>query len=69
VFPAKIVTEVTPYTNFYQAEDYHQDNGTTLKVNAGYVEFFDLPKIANLKAMFPDVWRDKPVLVFASNET
>jgi peptide-methionine (S)-S-oxide reductase len=69
VYPAKIVTEVTPYTNFYQAEDYHQDNGTTLKVNAGYVEFFDLPKIANLKAMFPEVWRDKPVLVFASNET
>jgi peptide-methionine (S)-S-oxide reductase len=69
VFPAKIVTEVTPYTNFYQAEDYHQDNGTTLKVNAGYVEFFDLPKIANLKAMFPEVWRDKPVLVFASNQS
>jgi peptide-methionine (S)-S-oxide reductase len=69
VFPAKIVTEVTPYTNFYQAEDYHQDNATTLKVNRGYLEFFDLPKIANLKATFPNLWRDKPVLVFASNES
>jgi peptide-methionine (S)-S-oxide reductase len=69
VYPAKIVTEVTPYTNFYQAEDYHQDNGTTLKVNAGYVEFFDLPKIANLKAMFPEVWREKPYVVFASNQS
>jgi peptide-methionine (S)-S-oxide reductase len=67
VFPAKIVTEVTPYTNFYQAEDYHQDNATTLKVNAGYVQHFDLPKIANLKAIFPALWRDQPVLVFASN--
>ena len=67
VFPATIVTEVTPYTNFYQAEDYHQDNATTLKVNAGYVEFFDLPKIANLKAMFPEVWREKPYVVFAAN--
>ena len=44
VFPAKIVTEVTPYTNFYQAEDYHQDNATTLKVNPGYIQFFDLPE-------------------------
>jgi peptide-methionine (S)-S-oxide reductase len=69
IFPAKIVTEVTPYTNFYQAEDYHQDNATTLNVNAGYIQFFDLPKIANLKAAFPDVWRDKPVLVFASNQS
>jgi peptide-methionine (S)-S-oxide reductase len=69
VFPAKIVTEVTPYTNFYQAEDYHQDNATTLNVNAGYVRYFDLPKIANLKVMFPNYWRDKPQLVFASNET
>ncbi len=68
-FPAPIVTEVTPYTNFFQAEDYHQDNATTLRTNPGYIQYFDLPKIANLKAMFPDIWRDKPVLVFASNET
>ncbi|HVY21630.1 MAG TPA: peptide-methionine (S)-S-oxide reductase MsrA [Bauldia sp.] len=66
-FPDKIVTEVTPYTNFYQAEDYHQDNATTLNVNPGYIQYFDLPKIANLKTAFPDVWRDKPVLVFAAN--
>ena len=69
VFPAKIVTTVTPYTNFFQAEDYHQDNATTLKVNVGYLQYFDLPKIANLKTTFPDLWREKPVLVFASNET
>jgi peptide-methionine (S)-S-oxide reductase len=67
VYPAKIVTEVTPYTNFFQAEDYHQDNATTLNVNAGYIEYFDLPKIANLKTTFPDLWHDKPQLVFASN--
>ena len=67
VFPAKIVTEVTPSTSFYRAEDYHQDNGITLKVNAAYVEYFDVPKIANLKVMYPDVWQEKPQLVFASN--
>jgi peptide-methionine (S)-S-oxide reductase len=63
----KIVTEVTGYTNFYKAEDYHQDNGTTLKVNAGYVQFWDVPKVEALKSMFPNVWRDKPYLVFSSN--
>ena len=67
VYPSKIVTEVTPYSNFYQAEDYHQDNATTLKVNLGYLQFYDLPKIANLKSHYPDLWRDKPVVVFAEN--
>lgn len=67
VFPAKIVTEVTPYTNFYQAEDYHQDAATTISISPGYITFWDLPKIANLKAMYPEVWRDKPQLVFAAN--
>jgi peptide-methionine (S)-S-oxide reductase len=66
-FPEKIVTEVTPYTNFYQAEDYHQDATTTISINPGYITYNDLPKIANLKAMFPEVWREKAVLVFASN--
>ena len=66
VYAAKIVTEVTPYTNFYQAEDYHQDFAT-LHLDNGYIAFNDLPKIANLKAMFQDVWKDKPQLVFAAN--
>jgi peptide-methionine (S)-S-oxide reductase len=67
LFPKKIVTEVTPYTNFYQAEDYHQDATTTIDINPGYITHFDLPKIANLKKVFPDVWSDKARLVFASN--
>ena len=40
---------------------------TTLKINPGYLAAYDLPKIANLKAMFPDVWREKPYVVFAEN--
>jgi peptide-methionine (S)-S-oxide reductase len=67
VFRAKIVTEVTPYSNFYQAEDYHQDATTTININPGYITAMDLPKIANLKTMFPEVWHEKPQLVFASN--
>ena len=68
VFPEPIVTEVTPYSTFYQAEDYHQDYAT-LHPNQPYIFYNDLPKIAALKATFPDLWRDKPVLVFAANQS
>jgi len=67
VFSGKIVTEVTPYTNFFQAEDYHQDAATTININPGYITAMDLPKIANLKKLFPELWSEKPRLVFASN--
>ncbi len=63
-FPEKIVTQLTPLgsTGFYAAEAYHQDYAT-LHPNQPYIAMFDRPKIANLKAMMPDVYRDKPVLV------
>ena len=67
VFPEKVVTEVTPYTNFFQAEDYHQDAATTIDINPGYILFYDVPKIAALKATFPALYREKPVLVFAQD--
>jgi peptide-methionine (S)-S-oxide reductase len=67
IYPARIVTEVTPYSNFYEAEDYHQDNAYTLKVNPDYLQYFDLPKIADMKQMYPALWQEKPVLVFAQN--
>ncbi len=66
-YPGPIVTEVTAYTNFYEAEDYHQDNAYTMRVNPGYLAYFDLPKIADMKSVYPDYWVEKPVLVFASN--
>ncbi len=61
-FPAPIVTEQTAFTAFYPAEDYHQD----FLINhpdQGYIVFNDLPKIANLKKLFPDLYRDTPVTV------
>jgi peptide-methionine (S)-S-oxide reductase len=67
LFPSQIVTTVTPYTTFFQAEDYHQDNAFTMKVNAGYLAYFDEPKIADMKKLYPALWQEKPVLVFASN--
>jgi peptide-methionine (S)-S-oxide reductase len=66
VFAEPIVTEVTSLNVFYMAEDYHQDYAT-LHPDQPYIAIYDLPKIANLKAMFADVWRDKPALVSAAN--
>ncbi|WP_411878406.1 peptide-methionine (S)-S-oxide reductase MsrA [Polaromonas sp. YR568] len=62
VFPNKIVTQLTPFTAFYPAEAYHQDYAT-LNPGQPYIARFDLPKIANLKTVMPEVYRDKPVLV------
>ena len=65
VFDGKIVTQLTPLAAplaFYPAEAYHQDYAT-LHPNQPYIARFDLPKIANLKTMIPDLYRDKPVLV------
>ena len=62
-FPKPIVTKTgTMSQAFYPAEDYHQDYAT-LHPSQPYIAFNDLPKIENLKKMFPEVWRDKPVLV------
>ena len=61
-FQRKIVTQLAPLEAFYPAEDYHQDYAT-LHPTSPYIAAFDLPKIANLKRMMPEVFREKPVLV------
>jgi peptide-methionine (S)-S-oxide reductase len=64
VFPAPIVTTIEPGKTFYRAEAYHQD---FLERNPHYpyIVFNDLPKIANLKRLFPALYRPDPVLVGA----
>ena len=65
VFPEKIVTQLTPLVAplaFYPAETYHQDYAT-LHPNQPYIATYDLPKIANLKVLMPELYREKPVLV------
>jgi peptide-methionine (S)-S-oxide reductase len=56
------VTRIEPGKSFYPAEDYHQD---FLALNPGYpyIVFNDLPKVENLKRLFPEVFRATPVLV------
>jgi peptide-methionine (S)-S-oxide reductase len=68
VFPARIVTQLAPLAAFYPAEAYHQDYAT-LNPRSPYIATFDLPKIANLKTMMPELYRDKPVLVSAQGKS
>jgi len=62
LWKAPIVTRVEPAKPFYPAEGYHQDY-LTLHPDAGYIRVNDLPKVAALKSMYPQLWRDKPALV------
>jgi peptide-methionine (S)-S-oxide reductase len=57
VYNQKIATVVVPLKGFYSAEDYHQDY---LKHNPNnpYIMINDLPKLANLKKEFPELYRD-----------
>jgi peptide-methionine (S)-S-oxide reductase len=53
VFRAPIVTEVKPLEQFYQAEAYHQDYAARHPAQP-YIAFQAAPKVAKLRAYFPD---------------
>ena len=57
-----IVTRIEAPQPFYAAESYHQ-NYLTLHPDAGYIRVNDMPKVAALKAIYPQFWREKPVMV------
>jgi peptide-methionine (S)-S-oxide reductase len=61
-FKQPIVTKLTKYDAFYPAENYHQDYATLHPENP-YIVYNDLPKVENLKKLFPDLYREQPVLV------
>ena len=60
-----IVTRIERAQAFYPAEAYHQDY-LTLHPDSGYIRYNDLPKVAAVKQMYPQLWREKPMLVNAS---
>jgi peptide-methionine (S)-S-oxide reductase len=60
VFASPIVTRVDPLKAFYPAEAYHQDF-LVRHPTYGYIVVNDLPKIANLKRLLPEYYRDRPV--------
>jgi peptide-methionine (S)-S-oxide reductase len=58
VFARPIVTSVAALDAFYRAEDYHQDY-VAKHPEQMYVVLYDLPKLAHLHDMFPEVWREE----------
>ncbi|MCG6205007.1 peptide-methionine (S)-S-oxide reductase MsrA [Rhodopseudomonas sp. HC1] len=68
VYGSPIVTKVGPLERFYAAEAYHQDY-LTLHPSQPYIVYNDLPKIDNLKKLFPGDYRQKPTLVSSAKVT
>jgi peptide-methionine (S)-S-oxide reductase len=64
VFGRSIATRIEPLKAFYRAESYHQDYAT-LHPNQPYIAYNDLPKLDDLKRLFPEQYRAAPVLVTA----
>lgn len=54
-FSKPIVTQIVPFKAFYRAEAYHQDYLVHHPDNP-YIVYNDLPKLANLKKQFPDLY-------------
>ncbi|TPL19413.1 MULTISPECIES: peptide-methionine (S)-S-oxide reductase MsrA [unclassified Mesorhizobium] len=66
LFGKPIVTTIETGKTFYPAEEYHQDF-LTLNPTYPYIVYNDLPKVANLKTLFPQLYSDKPVLVLSAS--
>lgn len=59
-FRRDIVTQINSLTEFYPAEKYHQ-NFLQRNPRHPYIVYNDLPKISNLKRLFPAVYIDEPI--------
>ncbi|MFI4889045.1 MAG: peptide-methionine (S)-S-oxide reductase MsrA [Steroidobacterales bacterium] len=60
-FPRAIATRLEPLRGFYPAEGYHQDY-LIRHLTQYYIVVNDLPKIENLRRLFPQLYEDQPVL-------
>ena len=61
-FDAAIVTTIEMERPFYRAESYHQDF-LTLHPTHPYIVINDMPKLGELKRVFPSLYQPTPVLV------
>ncbi|HET7881283.1 MAG TPA: peptide-methionine (S)-S-oxide reductase MsrA [Acetobacteraceae bacterium] len=68
VFPAAVATRIEPGKTFFAAEGYHQ-NYLTLHPHNPYIAINDLPKIDDLKRLFPERYRADPALVVTASAT
>ncbi|UCD61004.1 MAG: peptide-methionine (S)-S-oxide reductase MsrA [Flavobacteriaceae bacterium] len=58
VYGAPIVTEVTAFTKFYDAEDYHQDYERKHPDNS-YIRNVSIPRLNRFKKNFPDYLKEE----------
>jgi peptide-methionine (S)-S-oxide reductase len=65
VFPRRIATTIEPGRTFHVAEARHQDY-LTRNPDDAYIATYDLPKLDNLKRLFPRMYRMRPALVGTS---
>ncbi|WP_223505244.1 peptide-methionine (S)-S-oxide reductase MsrA [Pseudomonas sp. GL-RE-29] len=63
-FDKPIVTKLETYNGFYPAEEEHQDF-LTEHPTYPYIVINDLPKVAQLKQLYPQRYQENPVLVKA----
>jgi peptide-methionine (S)-S-oxide reductase len=56
IFPKQIVTQLVPLKGFYKAQEYHQ-HFIDRNPNYPYVVVNDLPKLAQLKSQFPNLYK------------
>lgn len=56
-YSGPIVTEISPYTKFYKAEDYHQ-NYYNDNPNQGYCQFVVKPKMDKFRKVFANKLKD-----------
>jgi peptide-methionine (S)-S-oxide reductase len=61
-FPRPIVTRVDALRGFYPAEGYHQDY-LVHNLSDPYIVYNDLPKLAQFRALLPQLYREQPSLV------
>ena len=53
LYDKPVVTEITPFTKFYKAEDYHQ-NYYDKNPNQGYCAYVIAPKVEKFEKLFKD---------------
>ncbi|HEY2177993.1 MAG TPA: peptide-methionine (S)-S-oxide reductase MsrA [Caulobacteraceae bacterium] len=58
---APIATRVDPADGFFRAETHHQDY-LVHHPDQPYIAIYDMPKLSQLKTLFPEAWRPVPVL-------
>ena len=61
-FHDPVVTTLESFTDFYPAEAYHQ-NFLSLNPAYPYIAINDMPKVDNLKRLFPSLYREQAILV------